>query len=129
MRQQATGQIVAEAAFVQIDAAGGVRAVAGRGGEKGDGLFEDIGVAAIIRPGGVGPGDVRHVAEFGEEPLIVGPLGRAGGGPAMDEYVGSMVRRGWVGSRHAIGPLGLMPLRGSAGHPPAAAKRKFAINR
>ena len=69
-------------AAVEVDAAGGFAALAV---VESDGAFEDVGVAACIRGGGVGPGDVEEVAEFGEEELVVGAFGRAGVGPAGDK--------------------------------------------
>jgi hypothetical protein len=61
------------AALVEIDAAEADGAVAV--GEA-HGLFEDVGVLSVIRPGGLGRLDLQHGAQLREEKLVVGPFRR-----------------------------------------------------
>jgi hypothetical protein len=68
--------------FVEVDVIGGGGAVRV---DAGDGAVEDVAVLRGIGRGGVGARDADDVAEFGEEHLVVRPLGGTGGFPAGDE--------------------------------------------
>ena len=70
------------APFVEVDPPGGVGAIAV---VEADGAFEDVGVLGTVGPGRLGAGDVEHVAQLGQEVLVVGPLGAAGGGSLAKE--------------------------------------------
>ncbi len=69
-------------AAVEVDEIGGGGAV---GCGDGDGAVEDVVVFGVVGGGGVGMGELEEVAEFGEEELVVGAFGAAGGVPAGEE--------------------------------------------
>ena len=68
--------------LVEVDPAG---AREGGAVAEGDGPLEDVGVVPIVGLGRFGARDPEEVAQFGEEELVVGALGRAGGLPAAEE--------------------------------------------
>ena len=68
--------------LVEVDVIGGGGAV---GIDPGDGAVEDVAVLRGLGCGGVRAWDADDVAEFGEEHLVVRPLGGPGGFPAGDE--------------------------------------------
>ena len=75
------------AAAVQVDAAN-------RAMRQRHGLLEDVGVVRLVVHRRVRPRQVERIAQLGEEELVIGALGRAGGGPAGDE--GGKGESGWV---------------------------------
>ncbi len=79
------------AAAVEVDAAGGARAVVV---VEDDGLFEDVGVVRFVGDGGVGVIDFEDIAELFQERDVVGELGAAGGSPAADEGLDRFVVHG-----------------------------------
>ena len=81
------------AAAVQIDAAG--RAVGQR-----HRFFEHVRVRRVVGRGRMRPLDLQHVAQLGEEELVVGALRRSGGLPAGDEGGdgGRLVGHSWKDS-------------------------------
>ena len=52
---------------------------------RGDTLFKDVGVFVRRFDGGLRVGHANHVAQFSEEELVISPLRRARGLPAVDE--------------------------------------------
>lgn len=68
--------------LVQIDAAqGGVAVLV----DQRDLALEDVDVALGVANRRGWPGDVEDVAQLAQEQILVGPLGRARGGPLGDE--------------------------------------------
>ena len=62
------------AALVEVDAAGGWRAV---GVDEHDAAFEDVGVGiVVVVADGLGTGDGEEVAELAEEEGVVGSVRR-----------------------------------------------------
>jgi len=72
------------AAAVEVDAAGGGAAV---GVVERHGALEDVGVGLGVGAGGIGARHLQHVAQLGEEELVVGAFGSLRAGPTLDKGV------------------------------------------
>lgn len=60
---------------------------------KADGTLENVSIARVIGLRGLRARDFEYVAQFGEKELVIGALGCAGSGPALDEVGGQCLAR------------------------------------
>ncbi len=82
------------AAMVEVDEIGGGGTI---GMGHGDGAVENVAVFGLIGSGGIGVGDLKEVAEFREEKLVVCAFGTACGLPSGEECGKIRCRLGHVG--------------------------------
>jgi hypothetical protein len=66
--------------------------------------LEDVRIAGVVLDRRLRPGDLQHVAQFGEEKLIVGPFRAAGVRPTLDEFLNLLlVHAGCRGLKETCG--------------------------